>query len=110
MFKIRNIQNYTDLVTNITRYNVPTYDDNHNLVYNSQGDLVYDIDTKYYEAFTAETQKEFTNYDFFLQAQLGADYDLLQFREVEKRLNLNNAICTYCSGSNDNVTGLAIGP
>ena len=110
MFKIRNIQNYTDLVTNITRYNVPTYDDNHNLVYNSQGDLVYDVDTKYYEAFTAETQKEFTNYDFFLQAQLGADYDLLQFREVEKRLNLNNAICTYCSGSNDNVTGLAIGP
>ena len=108
MFKVRNIQNYTDLVTNITRYNVPTYDADGNLVYNTKGELVRTSDEEYYNQF--KDQKEFTNYDFFLQAKLGPDYDLLEFREVEKRLNLNNAICTYCSGSEENITGLAIGP
>ena len=108
MFKVRNIQNYTDLVTNITRYDVPTYDVDGNLVYNTKGELVYASDEEYYNQF--KIQKEFANYDFFLQAKLGPDYDLLKFREVEKRLNLNNAICTYCSGSEENITGLAIGP
>ena len=63
MFKVRNIQNYTDLVTNVTRYHVPTFDADGNVIYNEEGTVVYTEDTEYYKAFTANDQKEYLNYD-----------------------------------------------
>jgi len=33
----------------------------------------------------------------------------MEFVEVEKILNLSNAVCKYCSGSGQNIVGWAIG-
>jgi len=64
-------------------------------------------DDIYYEAF--KNQKDFDNYDAYLQAVLGPAYDDLEFREVQKILNIENAVCKYCSGSGQNILGWALG-
>ena len=93
MFKIRNVQNYEGLVKNITRY----YLDKEKK----------DTDDALYAEFTQ--QKDFDNYDAFLQYKLGPAYDNLEFKEVQKILNTNNAVCKYCDGSGQNVLGWALG-
>ena len=90
MFKIRNIQDYTDLITNVTRYKFNDKPDN---------DL--------YEEYK---NSNFDNYDLFLQNKLGGDYDKLEFAYVDKLINLSNAVCRYCNGSGQNVLGWAFGP
>lgn len=92
-FKIKNIQDYTELIQNITRYKE---------------------DAKYYEAFTAETQKTYTNYDAFLAWYLplygeGKSYDDLEFDYVYKKINLSKVACGYYSGNQSNATGFCFG-
>lgn len=97
-FKVKNIQDYTPLIHNVTRY---------------QGD------SSYYSAF--KNQTEYTNYDSFLAYWLPlqnlADdkgepitYDSLKFDYVQKDINLTKAAVSYvkegstagfCVGSQD---------
>lgn len=91
MFKVRNVQDYTDLIKNVTRY----------LINNQKDD-------DYYKDFEAQT--EYNNYDAYLQAVLGKDYDNIVFDRVEKIINIDNAICKYFTGSGQNILGWALGP
>ena len=93
MFKIKNVQNYGSLVKNVTRYYLD--------------DSKKETDATLYNEFVNQT--DFDNYDAFLQWKLGADYDKLFFREVQKVLNMDNAVCKYCDGSGQNVIGWALG-
>lgn len=71
-FKVRNIQKYEKLISNITRYK---------------------NDTAWYNAFTDKDQKEYTNYDAWLQANLSPeDYDKLEFYRVDKKINIDNVV------------------
>ena len=99
-FKVRNVQDYSNLIHNVTRYN---------------------NDEKFYEAFRAQTQ--YGNYDAFLQYYLpiyelgeGVDedkrvtYDSLTFARVQKEISLNRVICGYYTGDESSVVGFALGP
>jgi hypothetical protein len=66
-----------------------------------------DTDELLYKEYIAQT--DFDNYDAFLQWRLGAAYDDLFFREVQKDLNMDNAVCKYCDGSGQNIIGWALG-
>lgn len=93
-FKIHNIQDYTELIQNITRYK-------------DDGDL--------YRAFTAPDQTAYTNYDSFLAAylplhpELGKSYDDLEFDYVYKKINLDKVACGYYSGNQNNAIGFCFG-
>ena len=88
--KMRNIQDYSNLITNITRYK---------------------NDDEYYNAFIAPEQTEFSNYDAYLQATLSAEiYENLEFLRVQKNINLNNVACGFYSGNNDSAVGFCVGP
>ena len=67
--KVKNIQRYANLITNITRYKK---------------------DTDYYTEFLSQTT--YDNYDAFLQNKLGENYDSLEFDHVQKDININNII------------------
>ena len=102
-FKIRNVQNYSNLITNVTRYNIPTAfgDDGKPTSYTSDASI-YENDFK--------NQNLYTNYDAFLQATLDPNvYDNLQFREVQKNVNLSNAVFGFYSGNNNNAVGVCVG-
>lgn len=90
-FKIRNVQNYGNLISNVTRYN---------------------NDDKYYQEFLNQTI--YTNYDSFLQDRLKEEidisYDDLVFNRVDKIINLSNIVCGYYSGDQKGVVGFGIGP
>ena len=98
-FKVRNVQDYSNLIHNVTRY---TNDD------------------KFYEAFKAQTQ--YNNYDAFLQYYLPiydlngeeedkrVTYDSLTFDRVQKEISLSRVICGYYSGTEANAIGFALGP
>ena len=93
-FKVRNIQDYTELIQNITRYK---------------------DDGALYEAFTAPEQTQYTNYDSFLayylpaHPELGKTYDSLEFDYVYKKINLSKVACGYYSGDQSNATGFCFG-
>jgi hypothetical protein len=86
--KIKNIQRYGTLITNITRYK-------------NDGD--------YYDAFVA--QSDYTNYDAFLQATLDAEtYDSLEFDKVEKMIDMKNIVGgLYKIETEKSVVGVCIG-
>ena len=91
-FKVRNVQDYTPLIHNITRY---------------VGD------SNYYNAFKAETQTTYSNYDSFLtwylpQLDPPVAYDKLEFEYVQKEINVAKAIATYIPSESD-TKGLCIG-
>lgn len=107
-FKIRNVQDYSALIHNITRYK---------------------NDSALYEAFyTDETgyKTSYTNYDSFLAWYLKENhidfvdkdtnetrdltYDDLEFDYIQKQINLSNVVCGYYSGDTKSVTGLCLGP
>ena len=114
-FKIRNIQNYSNLIHNITRYE------------NDQGlfDEFYDSTNNIYKT-------KYTNYDSFLAWYLkevnpssetpftildqGAteprllEYDDLVFDRIQKQIDLSNVFCGYYTGNSSNVKGLCLGP
>lgn len=94
-FKVRNIQDYSPLIHNITRYK---------------------NDDTYFKAFEAQT--EYTNYDSFLAHWLPTQtddkgnplsYDALEFDYVQKNINMGKAIATYVPNDID-TKGLCIGP
>lgn len=92
-FKVKNIQDYSNLIKNVTRY-------------------------KEDEAFYAEFKKQskYTNYDAFLQWYLnntpeaGKKYDDLEFDKVQKEISLDKTVCSYYSGDESSVVGLCLGP
>ena len=86
--KIRNIQNYNKLITNITRYNG---------------------DANWYQGFLE--QNKYTNYDAYLQATLTPDeYEALEFSNVQKNINLDNLACGFYTGSSASAIGVCVGP
>lgn len=89
-FKVRNVQSYDNLVSNITRY---TGDD------------------EYYAAFLA--QSKYNNYDSFLHDYLptiGKEYDDLEFNYVQKDINTDRIVARYYSGASPSLVGFGIGP
>ena len=119
-FKLRNVQDYANLIQNITRYN--------------NDDLFY--------TYGFSKQDSYTNYDAFLNDFLrvypldgvrdekgdlvydaegnllmyptDADgnritYDKLEFSHIQKNVNLAKTICRYISGTGDSVVGFALG-
>ena len=93
MFKIRNVQNYESLVKNVTRYYL-------NSDMNETDDVLYN-------EYIGQTN--FDNYDAFLQWKLGPQYDDLVYRDLQKILNIDNAVCKYCDGEGQNILGWALG-
>ena len=88
-FKVRNIQNYANLITNITRYK---------------------NDENWYKAFTDPSQKQHSNYDAYLQATLTpSEYENLEFDKVQKNINLKNAVCGFYSGDDKSAVGICVG-
>lgn len=96
-FKVRNIQDYSNLIKNTTRY---------------KGDA------KFYEAFLAQTV--YSNYDAFLQYWLPIyplvdenetrmEYDNLEFNFVQKDVSLAKAACKFVSGDDAAPIGLCLG-
>jgi hypothetical protein len=108
MFKIRNVQDYSNLLHNITRYK------NDEALFAE----FYDVNTETYKT-------AYTNYDAFLAWYLkthkvpGVDekgnvieemtYDDLIYESIDKKINLNNIVCGYYSGDSKNVKGLCLG-
>ena len=96
-FKVRNVQDYSNLIKNVTRYSG---------------------DDDFYEAFMNQTA--YDNYDAFLQYWLPlypvekeedrVQYDSLEFSRVQKNITLDKAVCKYYSGDNSGATGLCLGP
>lgn len=112
--KLTNIQNYTNLITNVTRYK---YKDPEAIGENSSEFK----DTDWYNAFIDKNQTQYDNYDAFLQANLsktswldsnGNDlnpkkvkYDDLLFDYIQKNINTKNLVMSLYTGS----TGICIG-
>ena len=99
-FKISNIQRYSNLITNITRYKYKK---------NSE-DTNYTSDDEWYQAFLA--QDKYTNYDDYLQKTLDADiYDSLEFSSLQKNIDLKNVICGFYTGlqENNDIVGICVG-
>lgn len=108
-FKIRNVQDYSNLIRNITRY----VDD----------EALY---TRFYDAETATYLTEYTNYDSFLnwffknnyypyidpdtKEERAMTYDDLEFNYIDKLINLSNVACGYYSGDTKSAIGLCLGP
>ena len=99
-FKVRNIQDYSNLIKNTTRY---------------------EDDSDWYAAFTAPDQTRYDNYDAFLQYYLPIwsetqpetkkkTYDDLKFAYVQKDVSLSKAVCKYLSGSEAAPVGFCLGP
>ena len=90
-FRIRNVQKYDNLITNITRY---------------QGDGVW------YENFKAQKETGYSNYDAYLQATLDpTTYENLKFHTVEKNINIANVAAGLYDydATNVKVTGFCVG-
>jgi hypothetical protein len=98
-FRIRNIQNYDNLIKNITRYQFGEGED-------------APKDDQYYADFKAQRHDKdgYDNYDAYLQAVLPPDqYELLTISEVEKEIQINNIVAGLYDYNNDNVTGFCVG-
>ena len=109
MFKIRNVQDYSTLIHNITRYK------NDSALY----DAFYDEENGAYKT-------GYTNYDSFLAWYLKENYidyedsatgthraltyDDLDFDYIQKQINLSNVACGYYSGDTSSAVGLCLGP
>ena len=114
-FKVRNIQNYSNLIHNITRY---------------QNDA--DLFAEFYDDETHTYLTKYTNYDSFLAWYLkeinptkdepftildqGAteprllEYDDLSFDRIQKQIDLSNVFCGYYTGDTSSVVGMCLGP
>lgn len=109
MFKIRNVQDYSNLIRTITRYK------NDENLYKA-----------FYDDTTGTFKTSYTNYDAFLAWYLKnneieftdpktgekrrMEYDDLEFSHIAKQINLNNIVCGYYSGDTKSATGLCLGP
>ena len=91
-FKITNIQNYSGLIRNITRYKL--YKDGPS-------------DEALYQKFISAENTTYDNYDAFLQNELKDAYDDLVFDKVQKDIDLSNIVCGYFTPKDK--VGVAIG-
>ena len=128
-FKVRNVQDYSQIIHNVTRYRANT-EATHGRTFGSwTDDFSYNGDPSVYQAFTERTYLEWSNgrvydnYDAFLQWYLPEyanhhpelldpnqqifppSYDDLEFRKVEKILSTNYASGKYYDGTH----GICIG-
>ena len=128
-FKVRNVQDYSQIIHNITRYKSNS-EPTHGRTFGSwTDDFSYNGDPSVYQAFMNRTYlgwsdgKVYDNYDAFLQWYLPEyaahnpelldpaqqifppSYDDLEFRKVEKILNTNYASGQYFDGAR----GICIG-
>ena len=96
--KIKNVQKYNNLITNVTRYNF------------KDGDTILGTDEECYKDFLA--QDVYDNYDAYLQATLTPEkYEQLDYSKVQKNINLSNvAIGFYDNNGENNVVGVCVGP
>ena len=109
-FKVRNIQNYSNLIHNITRY--LNDQELFNLFYDSANNTYL---TKYtnYDSFLAWYLKEVnpTSENPFTILDQGATQPrLLEFDRIQKQIDLSNVFCGYYTGDSSNVKGLCLGP
>lgn len=91
-FKITNIQNYNNLIKNITRYKF------------ADGSTDEEL---YQEFINPELNNKYDNYDAFLQDKLKEAYDSLIFDKVQRNIDLTNIVCGYFTPNNK--VGIAIG-
>lgn len=116
-FKVRNVQDYSNIVHNITRYQGNT-DDRYNTYPGWVDNEVYTtFNNKSYLNETWSDGKEYDNYDAFLQWYLPAhkaafpdstwppSYDDIEYRKTEKLLSTNYAAGKYFDGQH----GICIG-
>ena len=128
-FKVRNVQDYSQIIHNVTRYKANT-EASHGRTFGSwTDDFSYEGEPSVYRAFTDRTYLEWSdgriydNYDAFLQWYLPEfanhhpelldpnqqifppSYDDLEFRKVEKILSTNYASGKYFDGAR----GICIG-
>ena len=108
-FRIRNVQDYSNLIKNITRYK------NDSAFY-----------TAFYNAETGKYNTQYTNYDAFLAWYLknnyveyqdpttketrAMEYDDLVFDHVTKQIALSNVVGGYYNGTTASVIGFCLGP
>ena len=101
--KIRNVQRYGNLISNVTRYEIPGG-------FNENDEPIdFTPDTSVYEAFGA--QDKYDNYDAYLQATLEpAIYDNLKFARVEKLIDMKNVVGGfYSKNSEKSIVGVCVG-
>ena len=128
-FKVRNVQDYSQIIHNVTRYKANS-EPTHGRTYgNWTDDFSYNGAPSVYQAFTNRTYLEWSNgrvydnYDAFLQWYIPefithnpelddpnqqifpVSYDDLEFRKVDKELNTNYASGKYFDGNR----GICIG-
>lgn len=128
-FKVRNVQDYSQIIHNVTRYRANTEASHGRTFGNWTDDFSYNGDPSVYQAYMDRTYLEWSNgrtydnYDAFLQWYLPEytahnpelldpnqqifppSYDDLEFRKVEKILNTNYASGRYYDG----IHGICIG-
>lgn len=108
-FKIRNIQDYSNLIRTITRYK-----DDATLYQAFYDEVTGQFKTNYtnYDAFLAWYLKN--NYISYTDSKTGItrrmEYDDLEFSHIAKQINLNNVVCGYYSGDSKSAVGLCLGP
>ena len=96
-FRIRNIQNYDNLIKNITRYKIGEGDD-------------APTDDTYYEEFKAQKDTGYDNYDAFLQWRLPPeDYEKLAIWKVETVIQIDNVVAGLYDYYNNTAIGFCIG-
>ena len=96
-FRIRNIQNYDNLIKNITRYKFGEGDD-------------APTDDNYYEEFKAQKETGYDNYDAFLQWRLTPeDYEKLAIWKVEKVIQVDNVVAGLYDYYNNTAIGFCVG-
>ena len=108
-FKVRNIQNYSNLIHNITRYQ--NDDDLYSAFYDEEN---HNYKTKYtnYDSFLAWYLKEndIPYKDPKTQENRNLEYDDLEFDRIQKQIDLSNVFCGYYTGDTSSVVGMCLGP
>lgn len=103
-FRVRNVQNYSNLIHNITRYK------NDSVYFNEFYDEQTGYKTNYtnYDAFLANYFKE---HEIIMSDGHRMEYDDLDFDKVEKKINFSAVACgLYSKTGASSAIGLCIGP
>lgn len=113
-FKIRNIQNYSNLIHNITRYNQDEdlfnqfYADGHYLTPYTNYDSFL---AWYLREENSKSDNPMTILDEGATEPRLLEYDDLVYSHIQKQIDLHNAFCSYYTQrSASEVVGLCLGP
>lgn len=119
-FKIRNVQRYTNLITDITRYK---NDEKVQVKQDGQENKEVNL-YALFENGQSQLGVNYSNYDAFLAWYLRTyyvinpkdvnsrlSYDDLEYNGTFKKINLDNVVCGfYSTNQSSSVTGLCLGP